>query len=129
MRLSVAGIAWTNGRIFVAKRLPGGTNGRRWEFPGGKAAAGEAPKEALVRELREELGMEPKVGELLASGSFAHHGRAYRLEAYRMWLPETPFALREHETTAWVTFEELSELDLVPSDRNLISQLQRVLSK
>jgi 8-oxo-dGTP diphosphatase len=54
-----------NGRILMAKRLPKGTEGGKWEFPGGKVELREDPRSCMQRELLEELGIQVKAGEVL----------------------------------------------------------------
>ena len=127
MRRSVAGIAWQGGRLFLARRKPGGVNSRLWEFPGGKVDAGESPAESLAREFFEELGVEVTVGELLATGSFRHRNIDFRLEAYRITLASTDLHLNEHEEVGWFTPAEAEALPLVPSDRSILPQLRRAL--
>ena len=62
----VAAIILNDGKVFATQRGYGGFKGW-WEFPGGKIEAGECPEEALVREIREELEAEIKVGELFGT--------------------------------------------------------------
>jgi 8-oxo-dGTP diphosphatase len=125
---SVAGIAWRDGRLLLARRTPGGVNSRRWEFPGGKAEPGEDPAQSLAREFAEELGVDVSVGELLAVGSFRHRNTDFRLEAYRITLSSTSFVLYEHEEVGWFTLDEARELELVPSDRDILPQLEAALA-
>jgi 8-oxo-dGTP diphosphatase len=61
-----AAVVWREGRLLLTQRPPGGPLGEQWEFPGGKVEAGETPEEALVREIREELHVETRPGEVLA---------------------------------------------------------------
>ncbi len=61
----VAAVVRRGGRILVTRRFPGGPLGGLWEFPGGKVEPGEAEPDALAREIREELGCDVAVGELL----------------------------------------------------------------
>lgn len=114
--------------MFLARRPPGGVNSRRWEFPGGKVEAHECAKTSLIREFREELGVEVEVAGVLARGEFTNRGVQYRLEAYRVVMPSDPVTLHEHEETDWFDFEEAEKLDLVPSDRDLLPQLQAALA-
>jgi 8-oxo-dGTP diphosphatase len=59
-----AAIIVEHGRVLLTQRKPGTHLGGLWEFPGGKVEDGEDPKDALARELREELGIEALVGEI-----------------------------------------------------------------
>lgn len=66
-RLRVAAaVVWDDGRLLMTRRPPGGPLGLMWEFPGGKVEAGETPERAIVREIREELGVEATAHEVLA---------------------------------------------------------------
>jgi 8-oxo-dGTP diphosphatase len=124
LRVSVAGVAIEGGRLFVARRKGGGDLGGRWEFPGGKVEPGEGDGEALVREYQEELGVPIEVGPLLSSASFIHRGREYALHAYRVFLKERAFTMREHSEWRWAGFEELEKLDFADSDRKLLPSIR-----
>jgi len=100
-------------------RLPGGSVGELWEFPGGKCEPEESPREALVREWLEETGLTVGVGEEMVRGNFTHKGVDFVLIAFEIILPDgadSP-ALREHDDYRWVRPEELVRLDLDESDR------------
>lgn len=125
---SVAGIALKEGRFFVARRLPGGPQGGKWEFPGGKVEAGESDAEALVREYREEFGVEARVGEKLAQATFEHGGRVYVLSALRVGIDEARLRLIEHSAWRWASLEEIASLDFVESDAKLLNDLERLAS-
>lgn len=124
---SVAGIAVENGKVFVARRVPGGDLGGKWEFPGGKVEAGESDGEALVREFREEFDAQVSIGPLLASASFEHRGKTRVLRAYRVYLESRGFTLSEHTEWAWVSPEAVAGLDFAGSDRKLLPALEKRL--
>lgn len=63
--LVVAGVIERHGKLLLAQRHPGGAEGGKWEFPGGKVESGEDPRAALRRELKEELGIETNAGQVL----------------------------------------------------------------
>ena len=60
-----AAVVWNGDHILLTQRPPGGALGMQWEFPGGKIEMGESPESAIVREVREELGVESRVIERL----------------------------------------------------------------
>ncbi|MDR1863565.1 MAG: (deoxy)nucleoside triphosphate pyrophosphohydrolase [Treponema sp.] len=124
---SVAGIAWKGNKIFIARRLPSGDLGDKWEFPGGKVEEGESDKEALVREYNEEFGVAVTPGPLLASASFEHNGKTYSLNAYELRLESLNFTLREHSQWRWAEMAEIESLDFAGSDKKLFPALQAYL--
>ena len=115
-----------DGRVLLAQRPEGKSLAGLWEFPGGKVDPGETPEAALIRELREELGIETKAS-CLAPLTFASH--AYEkfhllmpLFACRRWegVP-TP---REGQTLAWVRPDRLRDYPMPPADIPLIPILR-----
>jgi len=118
-RISVAGVARRGNLILVMHRLPGGSVGGLWEFPGGKVEEGEEPREALIREWMEETGLEVTPGEEIIRGEFQHKGVSFTLIAFYVDLPSEDSipALREHDDYRWVTAGELPGMALVDSDR------------
>ncbi len=108
-------------------RLPGGSVGGLWEFPGGKVDSGETPREALAREWMEETGLKVSVGEELARGGFIHKGTQRELIAFRVLLDDDEVhpALIEHDDWRWATTDEISQLPLVESDLCVLDALIR----
>jgi 8-oxo-dGTP diphosphatase len=122
--VSVAGIAARGKRLFIARRVPGGDLGEKWEFPGGKVEEGESREEALVREFREEFGVTVTVGPRAASASFEHGGVVRELHAYLIAFTSLDFTLREHSAWKWADFAEIEKLDFAGSDRKLFPALK-----
>jgi 8-oxo-dGTP diphosphatase len=126
--VSVAGIAWEGGRLFIARRKAGGSLGGKWEFPGGKAEEGETEVEALVREFDEEFSLAIRVGEKLGTAVFEHRGILRNLAAYRIYFTAKDFAaelmLHDHEEWKWATLEEIEKLDFAPSDLKILPALK-----
>ncbi|MDR0525859.1 MAG: NUDIX domain-containing protein [Spirochaetaceae bacterium] len=120
---SVAGIAIERGKVFIARRLPGGALGKKWEFPGGKVEPGESNEAALLREYREELGAPIRVGPFLGMASFEHQGLR-EVYAYRVYLEGSNFRLVDHSEYRWADLEEIESLDFVESDRKLLLYVQ-----
>ncbi|MCX5514484.1 8-oxo-dGTP diphosphatase MutT [Kaistia algarum] len=112
-------------RILIAQRPEGKALAGLWEFPGGKVDPGERPEDALIRELREELGIETKTA-CLAPLTFASH--AYPefhllmpLYVCRRWtgIPES----REGQALKWVRAKALRDYPMPPADEPLIAPL------
>jgi 8-oxo-dGTP diphosphatase len=122
MGQSVACIIAAKGCIFIARRLPGGAMGGRWEFPGGKVEAGEDPIAAVHREFREEFASEVTVGALLGTAEFEHRGTRRQLFAYEVLPISKPedFILTEHSEWEWVHPREITRRPFVDSDLLLL---------
>ena len=125
--LPVVAVALTDvqGRVLIAQRPFDKEHAGLWEFPGGKIEPGESPEAALVRELREELGV-TVVPEHLEPLTFSSAGRATRhllLLLYRCtaWQGE-PRAL-DAAAIRWVLPAALEEYDMPPADRPFVSAL------
>lgn len=122
---SAAGIVLKDNKLFIALRVPGGEMGERWEFPGGKVESGESCKETLVREYKEEFGIDVTVGRHIADASFTHGGKNVALEAWEVFFPDNPgkFILSEHTDVKWVFPEEIEKLPFVDSDMLLYNDV------
>ena len=118
-----------DGRVLIAQRPPGKIMAGLWEFPGGKVDPGERPEDALIRELKEELGI--VVNEAcLAPLTFASH--AYEdfhllmpLYVCRRW--EGMVTAREGQALSWVRPNRLKDYPMPPADVPLISHLTTLL--
>jgi 8-oxo-dGTP diphosphatase len=115
----------TDNRVLIARRPPGKSLAGLWEFPGGKIDPGETPEAALIRELREELGIEVEL-PCLAPLTFASHSYAANhllmpLYVCRRW---TGFvAPQEGQTLKWVAPRALRDHPMPPADAPLIPAL------
>lgn len=98
-----------------------------WEFPGGKIEPGEEPRQALVREIREELAVDIEVGELLCVREFDYPTFHLVLHCFFCGLPDgVEPNLLEHKAGRWLTAEAMAGLNWLPADEAVISQLSRI---
>jgi 8-oxo-dGTP diphosphatase len=122
---SVCGIVVQKGLFLVAQRNEGGSQGGKWEFPGGKLEEGETPQLALHREFLEELGVPIQVKEKLYETHFQNGPKNYLLEAWSVELAGLPERLSEHQALRWLEIPAILELDLSLSDRNVAEFLKK----
>ena len=118
-----------DGRVLIARRPSGDQLQGLWEFPGGKLLEGETPETALVRELREELGINTDESCLapiaFASCDLKDFHLLMPLFACRKWTgTPTPLA---HDALKWVKPQDLLKFDLPAADRPLAAQLRDFL--
>jgi mutator protein MutT len=119
----VAAVVERGGRFLVTRRQPGVHLEGYWEFPGGKCEAGEAHEACLGREMREELGVGARVGDLLLETSHQYPDRTITLRFYRCEIDDEPRPLLKQEIR-WATRAELGSLEFPPADAELIRVLQ-----
>jgi 8-oxo-dGTP diphosphatase len=122
-RQVVVGVALIrDGRVLAALRPPSPRTAGGWEFPGGKVEPGESDAQAAVRELREELGIEVAVGELLGSRPM---GEQYLLRVYTGRLLAGDPVLHEHTAIRWLGIDDLYDVDWLAPDRPFLEPLVR----
>ena len=122
----VAAIIQQENRIFATQRGYGEWKDW-WEFPGGKMEIGEAPEEALKREIREELSTEISIDELLCTVEYDYPKFHLTLHCYLCSLLQKTLYLNEHEAARWLTKEELNSVKWLPADLEVIELLSRRL--
>lgn len=113
------------GRVLIAQRPANKELGGLWEFPGGKVEAGEAPEAALVRELKEELGVDVQADALepfaFASHAYPDFHLLMPLYLIKSWTGE-PVA-HEAQALAWVQAKDLRGYEMPPADVVLVDRL------
>ena len=121
----VAGAIVSAGRLFATQRGYGDWAGW-WEFPGGKIEPGEAPEEALRRELREELALEVRVGEEVTRVEYDYPKFHLSMRLY-LCIPEGEPTLREHSAARWLSKDELETVRWLPADIEAVDTLKKFL--
>lgn len=124
-QIVVAGALVSQGALLVAQRKRPPELAGLWELPGGKVAEGESDAEALIRELREELGIEVTVGSHL--GADVALPNEMTLRAYLVTCASGSPLPHDHRALRWVRAGELDELDWVPADRGWVPDLVAAL--
>jgi 8-oxo-dGTP diphosphatase len=92
----------------------------KWEFPGGKIAHGELPKDCLRREVLEELGLHINVGQPLPLHTHCYHAFTVTLYPFVCAIESGELTLHEHAAFAWLPPEELLALDWAEADLPVI---------
>jgi len=118
-----------DGRVLLAQRPEGKPMAGLWEFPGGKVQADETPESALIRELKEELGIDV-TASCLAPFTFASH----RYERFHLLMPlyvcrrwQGTVTPREGQSLTWVRPPRLDQYPMPPADKPLVAMLRDLL--
>ncbi len=119
----VAALIRKDGKVLLTQRWPGRHLGLTWEFPGGKVEEGEEDKEALERELREELGVSAKIGSCCFETRHGYGAREVHLLIFRCKLLEgTPRAL-DVKAMEWADLDSLVDRKFPPADLLFVQEL------
>ena len=118
----VAAIIVNEKKVFATQRGYGEFKDG-WEFPGGKIELGESSEEALVREIREELDVDIKVGRLLETVEYVYPRFHLIMHCFICELLSEEIILKEHEDAKWLAEEELDSVDWLPADVSLIDKI------
>ena len=114
-------------RIFATQRGYGEYKDG-WEFPGGKIEEGESPKQALVREIREELGTEIAVHDLIDVIDYDYETFHLHMNCYWATVAEGKLQLLEHEAAKWLCAEELDSVAWLPADLTIMPLIKEKLT-
>jgi 8-oxo-dGTP diphosphatase len=126
VKVVAAALYDTRGRVLIAERPAGKDMAGRWEYPGGKIGAGESERDALDRELREELGVRVDAARHLMTLAHDYGNRQVELS---MWIVERytgPVSSLDGQRLRWVEPAALSAEDILEADRPFTAALQRL---
>jgi len=121
----VAAVIARNGKFLCARRAAGGETGGLWEFPGGKIEPGENHRQALQREILEELVIRIDVREFLLTVTHQYRDFFLTMHVYTAGIAEGEPCAREHQALAWLDVARLSELEWAPADLPVVACLQQ----
>lgn len=124
----MAAIIIDNGKVFATQRGYGEFKDG-WEFPGGKIEEGETAREAIVREIREELDTEIQVEEFLDTVEYDYPKFHLSMECFICAVKSGDLVLKEHEAAKWLTKETLESVEWLPADEGLIEKIREYIEK
>jgi len=111
-------------KILIARRKATDNQGGKWEFPGGKIKADETPRECLIREMKEEFGINVSVGEFFGESTYRYEHGTINLLAFRTSWIDGQFVLNAHADFRWVYLSQLGDFDLAAADIPFVEKLQ-----
>lgn len=121
----VAALIWKGERFLACQRPPEKARGLLWEFVGGKVETGESGLEALVRECREELGVELEVGDAFMDVTHAYPDLTVHLTLYACTLAQGEPKKLEHHDIRWIRVEEMDDLEFCPADQVFCREIKK----
>lgn len=121
----VAAVIRRGDEILVSLRHPKHARPSQWEFPGGKLEKGESERQALVREIREELGVRCEVGALVTRVVHPYPDTDVEIAFYETRIVEGVPAPLEMAEIRWVHRRDLESMDFLEADRGFVGQLAR----
>jgi mutator protein MutT len=120
----VAALIGKGGRWLIARRGGADAFAGKWEFPGGKIRDGESDRDALTREIREELGVEVRVGALVCETEHDYPELSVHLRFYDCDVVSGVIgSSADHELLAWAAAQDLEKFDFLEADRPVVRWL------
>ena len=123
VEVAAAAISDPRGRVLLARRTVGRDLAGLWEFPGGKRERGETSEQALIRELREELGIEVRPGAPLIAVPQAYPTKRLRLDVRHVSAWKGVPKGQEGQALAWVPLHRLASYAMPPADIPVVAAL------
>ncbi len=124
-----AALIWREDRFLICQRPEHKSCGLLWEFVGGKLEPGETAREALVRECREELGIEVAPGELFYEVIHKYPDITVKLELFCAGIASGEPMLLEHNAIRWITVDEIEKFNFCPADKDILAKIRAVYGR
>lgn len=124
MKRVVAALIWRDGRLLICQRTRHQTMPLKWEFPGGKIEEGEQPRDALRRELDEELGINAVIGDEVSRFRYEYpNGNSVELRFYDVREYSGELENRIFRDIRWTEPTDLPAYDFLEADLELVKNL------
>jgi len=117
MKLVTAALIERAGRYLLARRVTADHGPGGWEFPGGKVEHDETPEACLVREIREELGLDIEVAGTAGNVVYSYGTGTIKLMVFHVRITGGELKPAAHEEITWALPADISSFDLLPADR------------
>ena len=125
MKKVTAAIIKDKSQLLIAKRHSKDPLGGKWEFPGGKIEPGETPQVCLVREIKEELGVDVEIGPFYDDNVYSSQDHDIHLLFYWAEVINGEVIPVVHDDLKWITIEELANFDFAPADIPIVKRLMK----
>ena len=119
----VAAVIKNDDKIFATARGYGEFKGG-WEFPGGKIEEGETPEEALLREIKEELDVEIRIGDLIDTVEYDYPKFHLSMDCFWCTIQSGELTLQEAEAARWLSKEKIDSVEWLPADKELVEKIK-----
>lgn len=120
----VAAVIHSSGRVLATQRGYGEFEGG-WEFPGGKIEPGEAPEQALVREIHEELAACIRVERPIITISYEYPAFRLHMQCFLCQLENSSLTLLEHEDARWLDAANIESVEWLPADVEVVQAIKQ----
>ena len=120
-----AGVALDNGKVFITKRKSSDTYPGKWEFPGGKIEKGENPDECILREIKEELGVECRALSIMDEIIYQYPDKKVKIIFIEIKFSSMNIDLKVHEEGKWEDISNLYKYDFLEADIEFLSKLKK----
>lgn len=122
----VAALIWQENRFLICKRPPHKARALLWEFVGGKVEPGESKEQALIRECREELGIDICVGEEFMQVTHTYPDLTVHLTLFHANIQSGALQMLEHIDLQWICADEIDQYDFCPADVEILQQIKEI---
>ena len=125
----VAALLWDGDKFMICQRPAHKARGLLWEFVGGKVEPGEAPEAALIRECREELAVEVRVGDVFMEVLHTYPDIEILLTLYHAAIAAGQPQKIEHNDIQWITPAQIPDFDFCPADVEILERITEEYGK